>query len=85
MWRLISFTDRYLNAAQPWAVSDAAECKKVIANASYLVSTIANLLRPFLPETAERVQEQIRFTDSVIEIKKGAVLFPRLAPLEPQG
>lgn len=79
-WRLISFTDRYLNAAAPWAVTDQVEFRRIISNAAYLVSTIANLLRSFLPETNDRIQEQIAFRDSVIEIKKGAVLFPRLAP-----
>ncbi len=78
VWRLIGFTDRYLSAASPWALSDTAEFRKVITNAAYLVSTVSNLLRPFLPETADKIQEQIRFRDSVIEIKRGAVLFPRL-------
>lgn len=78
VWRLIGFTDRYLNATSPWALSDTAELRKVIINAAYLVSTVSNLLRPFLPETADKIQEQIRFRDSVIEIKRGAVLFPRL-------
>lgn len=78
VWRLIGFTDRYLSTAQPWAVSDAAEFRGIMANAAYLVSTVANLLRPFLPDTAERIQEQIAWRDSVIEIRKGAALFPRL-------
>ena len=79
VWRLIAFADRYLNSAQPWAVSDDAEFRKVIANASYLVSTVANLVRPFLPGTADRIQDQIRFSNSAIEIKRGGVLFPRLS------
>ncbi len=79
VWRLIAFTDRYLNAVEPWKAADAAALAKIIANAGYLVSTISNLLQPFLPETADRIQEQIRFTDRVIEIRKGEVLFPRLS------
>lgn len=78
VWRLIGFTDRYLNAVSPWAVSDPAEFRKIIVNAAYLVSTVSNLLRPFLPETADKIQAQIRFEDSAIHIKRGAVLFPRL-------
>lgn len=77
-WRLIGFTDRYLNAAQPWALPDGPEFRKVIANAGYVVSTIANLLRPFLPQTADKIQEQIRFDDAVVKITKGPNLFPRL-------
>ncbi|MEK9148348.1 MAG: methionine--tRNA ligase, partial [Patescibacteria group bacterium] len=78
VWRLIAFTDRYINAAAPWAVSDPDEFKRIITNAAYLVSTIANLIRPFLPETAEKIQELIRFEDSALHIRKGPNLFPRL-------
>ena len=79
IWRLISFTDRYLNAAAPWAVADQVEFRRIISNAAYLVSTIANLLRPFLPQTADKIQEQIRFEDSVLHVSKGLNLFPRLS------
>lgn len=78
VWRLISFTDRYLNAAQPWKETGEAELSKTIVNAAYLVSTVANLVRPFLPGTADRIQAQIRFEDSVLHITKGPNLFPRL-------
>ncbi len=80
VWRLISFTDRYLNAAAPWAVTDPAEFRRIITNAAYLVSTIANLLQPFLPETAGKIQQQIAFREGVvIEIRKSGTLFPRLS------
>lgn len=78
VWRLIGFTDRYLNAVEPWKAADVAALAEIIANAGYLVSTISNLLAPFLPGTAEKIAEQIRFANSVMEIKRGAVLFPRL-------
>lgn len=78
VWRLIGFTDRYLNETQPWKVHNEAELRKIIVNAGYLVSTVANLLRPFLPDTADRIQEQIKFEDSVLHISKGPNLFPRL-------
>lgn len=78
VWRLIAFTDRYLNTAQPWTVADATEFRKIITNAAYLISTIANLLKPFLPVTAGKVWEQIRLADGVVLIKKGQGLFPRL-------
>ncbi|MEK7108668.1 MAG: methionine--tRNA ligase [Patescibacteria group bacterium] len=77
-WRLIAFTDRFISETRPWAVEDPERFRSIIANAAYLVSTVSNLVQPFLPETAKRIPKQISFADSVIEIKKGAVLFPRL-------
>lgn len=77
IWELIAFSDRYINETKPWSAAEN-EQKKIIANAGYLIGTITNLLSPFLPETADKIQEQISFTDSVIKIKKGGNLFPRL-------
>lgn len=77
IWELISFLDRYINETQPWNAAEN-EQKKIVANAGYLIGTIANLLKPFLPETSEKILEQIAFQDSVIQIKKGRNLFPRI-------
>lgn len=78
VWRLIGFTDRYISGERPWAAGMITKSERIITNAAYLVSTIANLLSPFLPETAEKIQEQIAFRDNVLEIKKRGNLFPRL-------
>ena len=77
-WRLVGFADRYLSETQPWSVSEAELFRKIVLNAGYVVSTIGNLLQPFLPETKERIAEQVSIRDSVLEIKRGEVLFPRL-------
>lgn len=78
-WELISHADRYINEKKPWGITDRDELVRVMGNAAYLVSVIAGLIEPFLPETAEKIKEQISVHDSVIEIKKGGNLFPRLA------
>lgn len=78
VWRLVSVGDKYINKKKPWSIKDDAEFKKVIVNAAYLVGAISNMLDPFLPETAEKIREQIKFKDSVAKIKKGAALFPRI-------
>ena len=77
-WRLIGVADRYLNETQPWAEHDPEKFRKTVANASYCVSTVTNLIRPFLPETADRIAGQVSFHDSTVAIKKGEGLFPRL-------
>ncbi len=78
IWRLVGHVDKYINDKKPWAIKDSDELRRVIANASYLIGPIANLLEPFLPDTAKKIREQIHVADSVIEIKKGGSLFPRL-------
>lgn len=75
--KLSGFADRYINATKPWTAS-TDEQRRIIANAGYLVSAIANFVDPFLPEAAEKIQKQIAFQDSVIVITKGEMLFPRL-------
>lgn len=79
IWELLSFGDKYINEKKPWAEKDEEKFKRAIINASYLAGTAANLLGPFLPTTAEKIREQIKFTNSHIEIKKGGNLFPRLS------
>ena len=54
------------------------ELKSVIINACYIIGAVSNFLEPFLPETAGKIREQISFEGSIIEIKKGGNLFPRL-------
>lgn len=78
LWRLIGHADKYINEKKPWAITDEKELRRVIVNASHIIGMISNLLAPFLPETARKIQEQIAFHDSTLEIKRGAVLFPRL-------
>ena len=78
IWTLISFGDKYINDKRPWEISDKEELRKIIASAGYLIGTITNLLNPFLPETSDKIREQISFEDSIIKIKKGGNLFPRI-------
>lgn len=78
VWHLISSGDKYINEKKPWSIESEAELKKVMVNAGYLVGAITNLIEPFLPGTAEKIREQIRFEDSVMKIKKGGNLFPRI-------
>lgn len=78
VWRLVSMADKYINGKKPWAVKDSEQLKNIILNAGYIVSTIANLLEPFLPETAEKIKQQIHIEGSVLKIKKSGNLFPRM-------
>ena len=77
-WELISFADKYINDKKPWTLHDEKELSRVIAHASYLIGSFANLAAPFLPETAEKIRAQITVGDGCITIKKHGNMFPRL-------
>ena len=74
VWELIGFCDRYIEEKKPWSfnpVQDKAKTNEVMGNLLYATREIAVLLEPFLPETSEKIIEQLR-------TKKSQPLFPRL-------
>lgn len=74
---LISLGDKYVNDHQVW--KDTESKKKEILNLIVILDNVASLLLPFLPEISEKISKSINWLDkSNLEVKKGAVLFPRL-------
>ena len=74
---LISFGDKYVNEHEVWKATDSK--RKEILNLVVILDNVAGLLKPFLPETAEKISRSIVWIDGKnLEVKKGAVLFPRL-------
>ncbi|MEK9195011.1 MAG: class I tRNA ligase family protein, partial [Patescibacteria group bacterium] len=79
IWELIGYGDRYINDTKPWTIKDdTATLQNIIADASVLIDAIRELIEPFLPETAEKIKEQISIEGNMIKIKRGNMLFPRL-------
>ncbi len=74
IWRLVRVSDQYINDERPWEEEKPA----VIHDLLFVILRIAELLKPFLPETAEKIQGQIAYGDGIFEIKKSGNLFPRL-------
>lgn len=73
LWSDIKTTDQYINDQQPWK----AEGEKRIQILAVAVDAIRELgikLRPFLPETAEKIQKQFSG-----KIKTQPPLFPRIS------
>jgi methionyl-tRNA synthetase len=69
IWDLISFCDRYIEKEKPWQKSEKQ--KIVISDLVSTLKEISNLLNPFLPQTSEKILNQI-------ETKKPEILFPRI-------
>jgi len=69
IWGLISFCDKYIEKERPWEKSKKQ--KETIGNLLLAVNEIAKLLQPFLPETSEKIFQQLK-------TKKKESLFPRI-------
>lgn len=75
---LISFGDKYVNEHEVW--KDTESKKDKVLNLIVLVDAVADLIRPFLPETAEKISKCIVWSGKEeLEVKKGKVLFLRLS------
>ncbi len=79
IWELISFGDKYINDTKPWTIKDdPPSLQKIIADAAVLIDAIREFVGPFLPDTAEKIREQISVEGNGIKINRGNILFPRL-------
>jgi methionyl-tRNA synthetase len=74
VWDLIGFCDKYINEEKPWSLDanrDKEKNKEVIGNLLAVIFEISELVKPFLPETSEKIIKQLKD-------KKGDSLFPRI-------
>jgi methionyl-tRNA synthetase len=69
IWDLIGFCDKHIEEKRPW--EKKPDSKEVVADIFGALKEIALLLEPFLPQTSEKILEQI-------EGGKAESLFPRL-------
>jgi methionyl-tRNA synthetase len=74
IWKLIGWCDEYIEKNKPWQLVKTQDSKlitQVLNNLLYCLSEIADLIAPFLPETSEKIKEQIK-------TGKTEILFPRI-------
>ncbi|MBU1136997.1 methionine--tRNA ligase [Patescibacteria group bacterium] len=73
IWGLVSDCDNFVEKNKPWELDKGSDrFKDVISELLTAVKESALLLKPFLPQTAEKILKQIK------ENKKAEALFPRL-------
>lgn len=98
IWTLIRRTNKYIDETAPWTLNNeegAVKLDTVLYRLMDALRTIAVALVPFLPETAQKMLDQLHidqgnYTDlSLLDrypagqvVEKGPVLFPRLDPEE---
>lgn len=73
VWENITQTDQFINEEEPWNL-EGDRLKKVMVHTVDHLRAIAFNLKPFLPETAEKIEKQFKGP----KIKSGIPLFPRL-------
>ncbi len=87
IWDLISFADKYLDDKKPWAAvkHDEKEFLAIMTNLVATIYSVAWMLQPFMPETADKIFESLGADKDtgVLEnykfiVKKSAGLFPRI-------
>lgn len=74
IWQLISAGDEFVDKNKIWELvkTDSGKAERVLRMLLNTLKEIANLLDPFMPETSQKILEQIK------QNKKSAALFPRL-------
>ncbi len=58
VWKVINFCDKYIEKEKPWQESEKR--KEVIGDLLLAINEIAERLKPFMPETSEKIIGQIK-------------------------
>lgn len=74
VWHKIKLLDQLISADKPWEISDNKKLVEKITPYALNILDLAYNLKPFLPETAKKIEKQFSGT----KIKSEKPLFPRL-------
>ncbi len=87
IWKQVRATNRYINEKEAWKLK-GTELGNVLYNLLESIRVISILLRPFMPETSEKIRLQLgvdkqgiddcRFSEFRWRIKKGGHLFEKV-------
>lgn len=74
IWSKIAECNEELTVAAPWKMEDREAARQVLSSLAKRILHIADLLLPFIPESAQKIKENF----SATQAKKGEALFPRI-------
>ena len=74
IWSEIKVLDQQINNSEPWKITDRKNLTEVLQLAVDGIVSIAYQLKPFLPETAEKIEKQFKCP----KITSQKPLFPRI-------
>lgn len=67
LWIRIRGLDKYINENEPWKITDQSKLQQTLSLVVEGLREIAYLLQPFMPETAQKMQEQFSGSEIAIE------------------
>ncbi len=84
VWRLIGVCDEYISKEKPWEEKESSA--PAISNLLLVLGHVAWMVKPFLPETSDKIFKQLGidpesetpWEEQELKINKGEALFPRL-------
>lgn len=74
IWKRLSEIDKHINENKPWEIKDLDKLQKVLEWEVSELRYVCNMIEPFMPETAKKIQEIVGSK----KISAAQVLFPRL-------
>ncbi len=79
IFELIQFGDRYVNDRKPWDKNlDVKEKVMILGNLTAILRASGEFLKPFIPQTAEKILKAIDIKGDKVKVSKIEPLFPRL-------
>lgn len=98
IWKLISRTNKYIDETTPWALAKSEDNRERLARVLYnlceTLRIVSVLIKPFMPETSQKILSQLGIDSSEYEtwesimtwggypktakVNKGDTLFPRI-------
>lgn len=97
IWKLVSRANKYIDETMPWILAKDEEKKDRLAGVLYnlteAIRIISVLISSYIPETAEKINAQFKFTEDILtwdsireygktkegtEVKRGELLYPRI-------
>jgi methionyl-tRNA synthetase len=78
IWKLVASCDKYIDQEKPWSITEEQKQKQIFSNLLYVLKNIAEMINPFLPQTAEKMFLGLNEKQGVFNIIKGESLFPRI-------
>jgi len=74
LWAKLRACDETITKTEPWKIKDPEKLKEILAPVAQNILNVATLLRPFMPQTADKIIA----TFTAEKIVKSEILFPRI-------
>ena len=62
IWRIVRESNKYIEETKPWKLMDDNKVKfeKVMSELIFNLNLIAKLLKPFMPQTSDKIKQQLK-------------------------